>query len=206
MFQLQAQKSKKARWGGAIADIRTSCDDQWLPTLAQSNQWRPWPWKDTPGTLMNILFRSSSGTSPKMPTFREQIKPLRMKDPALILSRVLSLIITSLCLSLPHSQVYSLPGACPGLSPSPSPCVYILAFFLLHSKGPSFASVTCFLSPHSPAGSRFLRLTDTSVTFWITGGKHKAGRPNPALHLVLSGPAPCFYPAAALSSRLTVKE
>ena len=39
-----------------------------------------------------------------------------------------------------------------------------------------------------------------------TGGKHKARGPNPALHLVLSGPAPCFYPAAASSSRLTVKE
>ena len=30
--------------------------------------------------------------------------------------------------------------------------------------------------------------------------------PNPALHLVLSGPAPCFYPAAALSSLPLVKE
>ena len=39
-----------------------------------------------------------------------------------------------------------------------------------------------------------------------TGSKHKAHGPNPALHLVLSGPAPCFYPAAVPSSRLTVKE
>ena len=39
-----------------------------------------------------------------------------------------------------------------------------------------------------------------------TGGKHKARWLNPTLHLVLSGPAPCFYPAAALSSGLTVKE
>ena len=39
-----------------------------------------------------------------------------------------------------------------------------------------------------------------------TGGKHKALRPNPALHLISSHPAPCFYPAAALSSRVTVKE
>ena len=38
-----------------------------------------------------------------------------------------------------------------------------------------------------------------------TGGKPKARGPNPALHLVLSGPAPCFYPAAALSSHLTVR-
>ena len=38
-----------------------------------------------------------------------------------------------------------------------------------------------------------------------TGGKHKARGPNPAPHLVLSGLAPCFHPAA-LSSHLTVKE
>ena len=30
--------------------------------------------------------------------------------------------------------------------------------------------------------------------------------PNPALHLVLSGPAPCFYPAASPSSLPQVKE
>ena len=40
----------------------------------------------------------------------------------------------------------------------------------------------------------------------ITGGKHKARGPNPALHLVLSGPAPCFYLAAAPSSLPLVKE
>ena len=39
-----------------------------------------------------------------------------------------------------------------------------------------------------------------------TGVKHKARRLNPALHLVLSGPAPCFYPAAAPSSVPLVKE
>ena len=33
-----------------------------------------------------------------------------------------------------------------------------------------------------------------------TGGKQKAGGPNPALHLVSSGPTPCFYPAAVPSS------
>ena len=38
---------------------------------------------------------------------------------------------------------------------------------------------------------------------YITGGKHKARGP---IRLVLSGPAPCFYPAAAPSSHLTVKE
>ena len=41
---------------------------------------------------------------------------------------------------------------------------------------------------------------------YITGGKQKARRPNPALHLVLSGPAPCFYWAMVLSSCFTVKE
>ena len=39
-----------------------------------------------------------------------------------------------------------------------------------------------------------------------TGGKHKACGPNPALHLLLSGPAPCFYPVAALSSLPLVRE
>ena len=46
----------------------------------------------------------------------------------------------------------------------------------------------------------------TLKTLYTTGGKHKARRPNPALHIVLSGPAPCFYPAAVPSSRLTIKE
>ena len=40
----------------------------------------------------------------------------------------------------------------------------------------------------------------------ITGGKHKAHRLNPALHLVLSSLAPCFYPAAVPSTRLIIKE
>ena len=38
------------------------------------------------------------------------------------------------------------------------------------------------------------------------GGKHKSRGPSPALHLVLSGPAPCFYLAAAQSSFSLVKE
>ena len=37
---------------------------------------------------------------------------------------------------------------------------------------------------------------------WQTQGP----RAESGLHLLLSSPAPCFYPAAALSSRLTVKE
>ena len=43
-------------------------------------------------------------------------------------------------------------------------------------------------------------------TIYSTGGKHKACGPNPALHLVLSSPAPCFYPAAVPSSLPLVKE
>ena len=41
---------------------------------------------------------------------------------------------------------------------------------------------------------------------YTTGDKHKACGPNPALHLVLSGPAPCFYPVAVPSSLPLVKE
>ena len=50
------------------------------------------------------------------------------------------------------------------------------------------------------------RLEGKFSIVYSTGGKHKARGPNPALHLVLSGPTPCFYPVAAPSSRLTVKE
>ena len=39
-----------------------------------------------------------------------------------------------------------------------------------------------------------------------TGGKPKACGLNPALHLVLSGPTPCFYLAVVPSSHLTVEE
>ena len=39
-----------------------------------------------------------------------------------------------------------------------------------------------------------------------TGGKHEACGPNPALLLVLSTLAPCFYLVAAPSSCFTVKE
>ena len=45
-----------------------------------------------------------------------------------------------------------------------------------------------------------------NIISYSTGGKHKAQEPNPALPFVLSGPAPVLYPAAALSSCLTVKE
>ena len=41
--------------------------------------------------------------------------------------------------------------------------------------------------------------------FYCTGGKHKAHWPDPALPLVLSCPAPCLCPVAALSSHWTVR-
>ena len=44
------------------------------------------------------------------------------------------------------------------------------------------------------------------LKYWSADGKHKARRPNPTLHLVLSGLAPCFYLAAVPNSRLSVKE
>ena len=40
----------------------------------------------------------------------------------------------------------------------------------------------------------------------VKGGKHKTHGPNLVLHLVLSGPTPCFYPVAAPSSFLLLKE
>ena len=52
----------------------------------------------------------------------------------------------------------------------------------------------------------FLVMTFTHIIVQSTGGKHKALGLNPILHLVLSGRAPCFYPAAMPSSQLTVKE
>ena len=41
---------------------------------------------------------------------------------------------------------------------------------------------------------------------YTTGGKHKALGPNPALYIVLFGPAPRFYGAAAPSSLILIKE
>ena len=46
----------------------------------------------------------------------------------------------------------------------------------------------------------------TVISIYSTDGKHKACGLNPALHLVLSGPAPCFYPMAVPSSLPLVKE
>ena len=55
-------------------------------------------------------------------------------------------------------------------------------------------------------GRLIFQVKEIVLLFYGAGGKHKTCGPSPALHLVLPGPAPCFYPAAAPSSHLTVKE
>ena len=80
--------------------------------------------------------------------------------------------------------------------------------------------LSCLLSLHVMYTFAFVQviLTKQKLFFkssfhrWLknidysTGGKHKACVTNSALHLVLSSLAPCFYPAAALSSLPLVKE
>ena len=63
----------------------------------------------------------------------------------------------------------------------------------------------------SAPGTSFKHYEIHLVLFWeqdssSTGGQYKAPGLNPALHLVLSGPTPCFYLVAAPRSCLTVKE
>ena len=71
----------------------------------------------------------------------------------------------------------------------------------LHLAGPpSTSTVICLRSEFAISVSGY------HCIIYITGGKHKACRPNPSLHLILSGPLPCFYPAAAPSSLPLVKE
>ena len=58
--------------------------------------------------------------------------------------------------------------------------------------------------PAVPSQDHFQpRLRDSGYS---TDGKHKAQELNMALHLVLFGPAPCFYPVAVRSSLPLVKE
>ena len=57
-----------------------------------------------------------------------------------------------------------------------------------------------------PVWHRHAKRLDILGREYITSGKHKARRPDPALHLVLSGLAPCFYPMAVPSSLPLVKE
>ena len=145
--------------------------------------------KDTPGQLMNILLTFS----PKIPTFRKQIKIYKEKD--VVCSLVLSLSL-SLCLSLssmpmlfsipffPWVPSHPLPRVSQGTPPpiplssfhTPTssllpffPQTHYLCFLFLSGEGPPFASVTCFLSTCSPAGFLLLWLTYcTSVTFEIS--------------------------------------
>ena len=107
--------------------------------------------------LINSLLRSSSKTSPEVPTFREQIKPLKNKD------------TETLSLSLKHTHTHThtcafFPQAAVSLWSTSVPFLSLLSFkarafaLLLNSKGPSFASGVYFLSPCCPAGSLFLLL------------------------------------------------
>ena len=161
MFQLQAQKSSKARQDDAMADIRTSCNDKWLPSSASTNQWRSWPWGDTLEKLMDILLRS-----PLWPLN----KTLKRKDPvrcslSLSLSPLHALVFPQLVL-FPANTVFEAHAAFPPLlSPSSSPRFSHTAFILLSSKGLSFASVTCFLSPHNPECSLLPPLWLSKQTF-----------------------------------------
>ena len=69
--------------------------------------------------------------------------PAKTKDPVLVVT-----VSLSLSLSVPPTKPF----------PHPSLRHIILAFFLISSKDPSFASVTCFLSPCSPAALLLLPL------------------------------------------------
>ena len=82
-------------------------------------------------------------------------------------------------------------------------------FIYAHSSPLSLAvrlqrcCANCSNHPHIDNGWTF---SGQKYIMYGPGGKHKARGPNPALHLVLSGPTPCFYPVAVPSSHLTVKE
>ena len=88
--------------------------------------------------------------------------------------------------------------------------------------GPA-AAYACLSSTHCSNLMRFCVVSDSAPFYaldlspvlacclvalihYCTGGKHRAHRPNPAFYLLLSGPAPCFYLAAAPSSLPLVKE
>ena len=67
---------------------------------------------------------------------------------------------------------------------------------------PFYYSVSCATLSKLPIAT-----FEMEIIAYGTGGKHKACRPNPTLHLVLSGPTPCFNLAAASPSSLPlVKE
>ena len=95
-----------------------------------------------------ILYWGSPETSPKITPLRKQIKTIKTKDSVHVLALSLS------------------PSSMPTTSPS--------SFLRCFSKGPSFPSITCFLSPYSSAGSLVLSL-------WLSKGPRQ-----PYLGLTLS--------------------
>ena len=78
-----------------------------------------------------------------------------------------------------------------GLLPKMGPVGAGGALLLLYTK--SFPRVVC----------QMVTVNSTSPLLLSILCNRK--NPNPALHLVLSGLEPCFYPAAALTSPVTVK-
>ena len=108
------------------------------------------------GKLMNILLRFSPETSPKIPTFGTQIKTLKQRTQGTL---ALSVVHTR---AFPHSLL-SLGGSLSLECPVPFPPSFLQVGFLAFlSPKPQvplfFASVTCFLSPHSPVGLLLLLL------------------------------------------------
>ena len=118
----------------------------------------------------------------------------------------------SLLCSLSHyecdSHTVHMLTQCPLLPPLTSIMKSSL-FIYAHSSPLSLAvrlqqcCANCCNHPHINNGWTF---SGQKYIMYGPGGKHKARGPNPALHLVLSGPTPCFYPVAVPSSHLTVKE
>ena len=91
------------------------------------------------------------------------------------------------------------------------PVVLKISSYLFNPLISKYLSNSCEVL-HSGGTQELWHPTFQRLKTWLeknkyaTGGKHKACGLNLALHLVLSGLAPCFYPVAVPSSRLTVKE
>ena len=66
-----------------------------------------------------------------------------------------------------------------------------------------FTIAKCWKQPNCPSVGEWIKKL---WYIYSTSGKHKAGGLNLVLHLVLSSPTPCFYPAAMLSSLCLGKE
>lgn len=106
---------------------------------------------------MNVLLRASPENAPKIPAFRKQRKTLKTKNPECPLSLehacAFSLQECTLTFLLPSQRVptrlATRAAAGSGSVSWANPRT---------SKGPSFASGTCFLSPRSPTGSLLLPL------------------------------------------------